>query len=331
MAGRGAAVCGRRRASTAPPYWALADFPGLGAGNQRSMLLVDVFGGLGMDASPTVRRRRLGLILRGLRERAGLTGDEVGAAIERSGSWVSRVETGRVGLRARDLVDLLSLYKVEDAAVRAQLQALAREGKRRGWWSRYADTLSGPYATYIGFEADAAVLMSYEATVVNGLLQTEDYARALFAGAALPPSTAEVVDRKVEVRMARQELLTQPDPPTLRAILDESVLLRPIGGAEVHLRQLKHLIELSELPNITIQVVPFEVGPHPGLVGSFTVMTFPSADDPDVAYIEAASGDMLVESEDVRAYHDVFDHLRAIALSPADTRDKISGMCAARP
>jgi transcriptional regulator with XRE-family HTH domain len=284
-----------------------------------------------MDASPTVRRRRLGLILRGLRERAGLTGDEVGAAIERSGSWVSRVETGRVGLRARDLADLLELYKVEDGTVRSQLQALAREGKRRGWWSRYGDAVSGPYATYIGLEADAAELLSYEATVVNGLLQTEDYARALFAGAALPLLPAEVIERKVEVRMARQELLTQPDPLVLCAILDESVLLRPIGGAEVHLRQLKHLIELSQAPNISIQVVPFEAGPHPGLIGSFTVMKFPSADDPDVAYIEAASGDILAESEDARSYYDIFDHLRAIALSPADTRDKIGGMCTARP
>ena len=284
-----------------------------------------------MDASPTVRRRRLGLILRGLRERAGLTGDEVGAAIERSSSWVSRVETGRVGLRTRDLADLLSLFNVEDPTVRSQLQALAREGKRRGWWSRYADAVSGPYATYIGFEADAAMLLSYEAVVVSGLLQTEDYARALFAGVALPPNPAEVIDRKVEVRMARQELLTQPDPLTLHAILDESVLLRPIGGAEVHRRQLKHLIELSELPNITIQVIPFEAGPHPGLIGSFTVMKFPSTDDPDVAYIEAASGDILAESEGARSYHEVFDHLRAIALSPAETRDKIGGMCAARP
>ncbi len=251
--------------------------------------------------------------------------------MERSGSWVSRVETGRVGLRARDLADLLSLYHVEDSAVRSQLEALAREGKRRGWWSRYADTVSVPYATYIGFEADAAMLLSYEATVVNGLLQTEDYARALFAGAALPPSPAEVIERKVEVRMARQELLTQPDPLTVHAILDESVLLRPIGGAEVHLGQLKHLMELSDAPNITIQVVPFEAGPHPGLIGSFTVMTFASADDPDVAYIEAAGGDVLAESEDARSYHDVFDHLRAIALSPAETRNKIGGMCAARP
>jgi transcriptional regulator with XRE-family HTH domain len=284
-----------------------------------------------VDASPTVRRRRLGLILRGLRERVGLTGDEVGAAVERSGSWVSRVETGRVGLRTRDLEDLLSLYNVEDSTVRSQLQALAREGKRRGWWSRYADTISGPYATYIGFEADAAVLLSYEATVVNGLLQTEDYARALFAGATLPSAPVEAVERKVEVRMARQELLTQPDPVTVRAILDESVLLRPIGGAEVHLGQLKHLIELSELPTISIQVVPFEAGAHPGLIGSFTVMKFPSADDPDIAYVEGASGDVLAESEDASYYSELFDHLRAIALSPADTRDKISGMCDPRP
>jgi transcriptional regulator with XRE-family HTH domain len=277
-----------------------------------------------VDGSPTVRRRRLGLILRGLRERAGLTGEEVGAVIERSGSWVSRIETGRVGLRSRDLSDLLSLYKVEDPTVRSQLQTLAREGKRRGWWSQYADAVSGPYATYIGFEADAQALLVYEAAVVNGLLQTEDYARALIAGASLPPDPDDVVERKVKVRMERQELLTQPNPLTLRVILDESVLLRPIGGAEVYRAQLKQLIERSGLPNIAIQVVPFEGAPHPGLTGSFTVVKFPSADDPDIAYIEGASGDIFAESEDALSFNEIFDHLSAIALSPKDTLDKIT-------
>ena len=165
-----------------------------------------------VDGSPTVRRRRLGLILRGLRERAGLTGEEVGTAIERSGSWVSRVETGRVGLRSRDLNDLLELYGVRDQALRDELLALAREGKQRGWWSKYADTLAGPYATYIGFESEAAELLVYETLVVHGLLQTEEYARAIFGAAMLPRNTGDMVERKVKVRMERQELLTRAQP-----------------------------------------------------------------------------------------------------------------------
>src|SRR5262249_3714711 len=126
------------------------------------------------DGSPTVRRRRLGLILRGMREKAGLTGEDAGAALERSGSWISRGETGRVGLRSRDLHDLLKVYRNDDPALAEELLALAREGKQRGWWSKYADTLSGPYATYIGFESEAAELLAYETLIVHGLLQTEE-------------------------------------------------------------------------------------------------------------------------------------------------------------
>lgn len=274
------------------------------------------------NGSPTVRRRRLGLILRGLRERSGLTGEEVGAAIERSGSWVSRVETGRVGVRGRDLADLLDHYQVQDAALREQLLLLAREGKQRGWWSKYADTLAGPYATYIGFEAAAAELLVYETLVVAGLLQTEDYARAIFE-AAIPPNTADTIERKVKVRMARQERLNGRGPTLLWAILDESILHRQIGGVEVLREQLKHLVDASYLPNVTIQVVPFDAGHHPGMIGSFTVVRFPSPDDPDIVYIEGGTGDIFAESEDAHWYNHIFDHLRADALSPAASRTKI--------
>jgi transcriptional regulator with XRE-family HTH domain len=277
-----------------------------------------------VDGSPTVRRRRLGLILRGLREKAGLTGEDVGTAIERSGSWVSRVETGRVGLRSRDLTDLLELYQVADPALADELLALAREGKQRGWWSKYADTLSGPYATYIGFETEAAELLVYETQIVHGLLQTEEYARALF-GAAMPPNTGDTIERKVKVRMERQGLLRSQRPMKLWAILDESVLHRRLGGPDVHRGQLKRLLEASDMPNVTIQVVPFDAGPHPGMIGSFTVVRFPSPDDPDIVYIEGVTGDIFAESEDVLLYQEVFDHLRAAALSPKDSRQRIVG------
>jgi transcriptional regulator with XRE-family HTH domain len=288
------------------------------------------------DGSPTVRRRRLGLILRGLREKQGLTGEQVGIAVERSGSWVSRVETGRVGLRGRDLADLLNVFGVTDPAVREELAALAREGKQRGWWSKYADSLSGPYATYIGFEAEAAKLQVYETLTVHGLLQTEDYARALFH-AALPNLDRDAMERRIKVRLARQESLLRvgPDKPAeagtsrrvrpleLWAIFDESVLHRRIGGGEVLRGQLTYLREATELPNVTVQVLPFSAGAHPGMVGSFTVIKFPVEDDTDVVYVEGVTSDIFVESEDARWYNVVFDHLLANALSPSDSRARI--------
>jgi transcriptional regulator with XRE-family HTH domain len=275
------------------------------------------------DASPTVRRRRLGLILRGLREKAGLTGEEVGASVERSGSWVSRVETGRVGLRGRDLNDLLEVYEISDEHLREELLSLAREGKQRGWWSRYADSLTGPYATYIGFESEAAELLVYDTLVVTGLLQTEDYARAVFGG-GIPPNTPDMIERKVRVRMARQQLLTKvPRPLKVWAILDESVLHRRFGGIDVLCGQLKHLLDACTLSNVVIQVVSFNAGPHPGMIGSFSLVRFPSPDDPDLVYVEGMTGDIFAESEDALWYHEVFDHLRAAALSPTESRAKI--------
>jgi transcriptional regulator with XRE-family HTH domain len=280
------------------------------------------------DGSPTVRRRRLGLILRGLREKAGLTGEEVGAAIERSGSWVSRVETGRVGLRGRDLRDLLTLYRVEDEKLGEELLGLAREGKQRGWWSKYADTLSGPYATYIGFEAEAAELRVYETLVVHGLLQTEEYARAMFA-ATIPANKEDMIERKVRIRLARQALLDGSRPVQLRAVFGEGVLMRQIGGAVVLRDQLKKLAEASRRPNITLQVIPFTRGVHPGMIGSFTVVRFPSPDDPDIVYIEGMTGDVFAESEDAHIYNEVFDHLSSAALSPAESQAKIDQACEA--
>jgi transcriptional regulator with XRE-family HTH domain len=275
------------------------------------------------DGSPTVRRRRLGLILRGLREKAGMTGEEVGAAIERSGSWISRVETGRVGLRGRDLNDLLDVYQVDDQRIRDELLALAREGKQRGWWSKYADTLSGPYATYIGFESEAAELLVYETLVVHGLLQTEEYARAVCAP-VIPAVTAEGVERKVKVRMERQSLLDGAQPLKLWAIMDESTLHRRIGGTAVLRGQLEHLLEAGQRPNITVQVVPFSGGANPGMIGSFTIVRFrPPHDDPDIVYVESVAGDIFEESEDTKWYNVVFDHLRAAALSPAESIKRI--------
>ena len=276
-----------------------------------------------VDGSPTVRRRRLGLILRNMREKSGLTGEDVGAVLERSGSWVSRVETGRVGLRSRDLSDLLKVYGSNEQPIADELLALAREGKQRGWWSKYADTLSGPYATYIGFESEAAELLSYEALVVPGLLQTEDYARSVFGSAMRPNNAGDWGERKVAVRLARQERLVGENALRVWVILDESVIRRRIGGVAVFRGQLKRLAEVGLSPNVTIQVVPFDAGPIPGMIGSFSVVRFPSPDDPDIVYIEGAAGDVFAEAEDAVWYDEVFGHLRAAALSPLDSRNMI--------
>jgi transcriptional regulator with XRE-family HTH domain len=272
--------------------------------------------------SPTVRRRRLGAILRGLRERRGLTGEEVSVKIDHSGAWLSRVETGRVSLRTGDLTVLLDMYQVSERALRDELLALARDGNQRGWWSKYADTLSGPYSTYIGFEAEADNLQVYETLVVHGLLQTEEYARATIQ-AALPSLGPAAVERKVSIRMARQELLRRQDPLRVWAIFDESLLRRRIGGVPVLRGQLIRLLETADDPNVTAQVLPFTAGTNPGMLGSFTVIKFPLPDDLDVVYVEGVTGDIFAEGEDVRWYNLLFEHLQATALSPAHSYELI--------
>jgi hypothetical protein len=254
-----------------------------------------------------------------MRERAGLTGEEAGGSLERSGSWISRVETGRVGLRGRDLSDLLKLYRVEDPEVALQLNALAREGKQRGWWSRYADIVTGAYASYIGFESESTELLAYDALCVPGLLQTEQYARTLLQG-TMPRLSPDVVARRVEVRVARQSVLSRAKPPGLWSIMDASVLHRNLGARDTMPAQLELLMEASWRPNITLQVVPFDARYHPGMVGNFTLVRFALPDDPDIVYIEGMSRDVFVEADDAREYREVFEHLKAAALSPEETR-----------
>jgi hypothetical protein len=257
-----------------------------------------------------------------MRERAGLTGEDAGTALERSGSWISRVETGRVGLRGRDLADLLKLYRVDDPEVALRLNALAREGKQRGWWSRYADIVAGPYASYIGLESEATELLGYDALCLPGLLQTEQYARALLQG-TIPRLTPEVVARRVEVRLARQSLLTGAKPLRLRSIIDASVLHRDLGGRDIMPAQLERLAEASRQPNITVQVMPFNARYHPGMMGNFTLVRFALPDDPDIVYIEGMSKDVFVEADDAREYREIFGHLKASALGPEESRHYI--------
>ncbi|RZU49892.1 helix-turn-helix protein [Krasilnikovia cinnamomea] len=273
------------------------------------------------QVSPTVRRRRLGLELKRLREEQRLSREEVAAHLEVSVSTVSRIETGRGGLRPKDLRQLLDLYGVADEETRADLEALARAGKVQGWWTRHAGELRSAYSTFIGLEAEASWLLDFEAITVPGLLQTESYARALLAS-ALPAMTDDAIEARVRVRIQRQlARLDGPTPVDLWAIIDESVIRRRVGGPLVMREQLKHLIDMAGRPNVTLQVLPYAAGAHPGVIGSFVVLRF--AQDPDVAYIEGVAGDVYAEGTDVQRFTLAFDGLRASAASPSASRDML--------
>ncbi|GAB1694075.1 helix-turn-helix domain-containing protein [Krasilnikovia sp. M28-CT-15] len=273
------------------------------------------------QVSPTVRRRRLGLELKRLRDEQRLSREEVAAHLEVSVSTVSRIETGRGGLRPKDLRQLLDLYGVSDEATRSDLEALARAGKVQGWWTRHAGELRSAYSTFIGLEAEASWLLDFEAITVPGLLQTESYARALLAS-ALPAMTDDAIEARVRVRIQRQRArLDGATPVDLWAIIDESVIRRQVGGSLVMREQLKHLVEMAGRPNVTLQVLPYAAGAHPGVIGSFVVLRF--VQDPDVAYIEGVAGDVYAEGTDVQRFTLAFDGLRAAAASPGASRDML--------
>lgn len=278
--------------------------------------------------SPTVRRRRLAAELRRLRERAQLTMEEVGEQIGWSATKISRIETSRVGVVPKDVGSLLDLYRV-DGSRREELLKLARDARKRGWWQAYSD-LSSDYTSYISLEAETTSMRSFGTVLLPGLVQTEDYARAVIrAGLILAPPGE--VERRIEVRMARQSLLTQTNPLRLWTILDEAAVCRTIGGSTVMRAQLKRLLELAELPNVTIQVLPFTAGAHSGTSGAFEILEFPEPADPDVVFLENLTDSLYVEREaDVYRYTVAFDHLRAKALDPDDSRDFIA-KAAVRP
>jgi transcriptional regulator with XRE-family HTH domain len=265
--------------------------------------------------SPTVRRRRLAAELRRLRETAELTIDEVGEKLECSASKISRIETGHVGVTPRDVRDMLEVYGIGDDEREALVQ-LAREARRKGWWHAYNEVFTG---SFVGLESDASSLRAFQALLVPGLLQTDDYIRAVIR--AIRPDSAEAdVDRRVAARMTRQKLLTDAHPPEYWTVIDEAVLHRTVGGPEIMRAQLERLVEMAALPHVTLQVVPFEAGAHAGMEAPFLVLGFPEQADPDVVYVEnTTSGVYLEQPADVHRYTLMFDHLRAAALKPDDT------------
>ena len=265
--------------------------------------------------SPTVRRKRLGSELLRLREAAGCNGEEVAEHMKwGASSKVYRIEKGEIGVRIGDLTSLLDFYGVTDTELRDGLRVLAREGRKRGWWAPYNDVTNRNFATYIGLESAATELRSYEALVFHGLVQTEQYARALLAATAPEPATS--VDRKVQLRMDRQKRLAEPDPVRLTMVVDESVLLRRVGGREVMRDQLRRLRDLVLAERVTLRVLRLETGANPGMVSSFTHIHFADPLDPDCVYLESLSGDIFVEGEELVAdYTRAFDVIHSCATT----------------
>jgi transcriptional regulator with XRE-family HTH domain len=267
----------------------------------------------------TVRRILLGSQLRRLREAKGMSRQDAGYEIRASESKISRLELGRVSFKERDVEDLLRLYGVTDPVEQEALLQLAREANNPGWWHRYSDVLPNWFQTYVGLEESATLIRTYELQFVPGLLQSEGYARAVIrlgnAGA-----TDQEIDQRVELRLQRQERLTGPNAPRLWAVLDEAALRRPIGGPEVMRGQFEHLIEMSKLPNVTIQVMPFRFGGHAAEGGAFTILRFPEQDLPDVVYVENLTGAMYLDKrDDVDTYLQAMERLCVDSATPERT------------
>ncbi|MFK4112384.1 helix-turn-helix domain-containing protein [Streptomyces sp. NPDC002176] len=264
------------------------------------------------NVNPTVRRRRLGQELRKLRELKGMTAEEVADRLLVSQSKISRLENGRRSISQRDVRDLCGVYEVEDQRVVDSLMEMARDSRQQGWWHTFGDI---PYSVYIGLESAAQSLRVYEPQLVTGLLQTHAYAEALVRGALPETSTAEI-DKRVKVRMRRQDRVTdESNPLRLWVVLDEAALHRVVGSKLIMREQLEHLIELSQLPHVTVQVLPFEVGAHPGLNGQYAILEFADAADSSVVYLEGVTSDLYLEKgPDVQQYAVMYEHLRAQAL-----------------
>jgi transcriptional regulator with XRE-family HTH domain len=275
--------------------------------------------------SPTVRRRRLRSEMRRIRDDLGLTIEDVSQASDGdiSESAISRWENGDRGLRPTELRILLDIYKVEGAE-REALLTLCRQARERGWWHTHGDAVPDWFKTYIGLETDATSIRVYESELVHGLLQTEDYARAILRTAPTPISDREA-ERRVAVRAARQERLTGEEPPAYWAVLNEAVIRRTVGGAEVMRAQLRHIAEVSELTHVNVQVLPFRAGEHPSMIGGFRILGFPEPTDPNVVFQETQLGGLYHERlEDVDRYTLMFNHLIAKALDPGESRRLIT-------
>jgi transcriptional regulator with XRE-family HTH domain len=276
------------------------------------------------NVNPTVRRRRLGQELRKLREAKNMTAEQVAERLLVSQSKISRLENGRRSISQRDVRDLCGVYEVEDERMVDSLMQMAKDSRQQGWWHAFGDI---PYSVYIGLETDAESLRMYEPQIIPGLLQTHAYAEAVITG-ALPESTPVEIEKRVTVRTRRQERIRDEERPLrLWAVIDEGALHRIVGSRQLMVEQLEHLIEQSHLPHVTVQVIPFEMGAHPGISGQYSILEFPDTSDSSVVYIEGVTSDLYLEkAQDVGKYSVMYEHLRAQALNVEQTRDFISEM-----
>lgn len=249
------------------------------------------------NSGPTVLRILLGAQLRRLREGKGISREDAGYEIRASGSKISRMELGRVSFKERDVADLLTMYGVKDAAEREALLGLARQANNPGWWHHFGDIMPPWFQSYLGLEAAASLIRTYEVQFVPGLLQTPEYARAVVmlghAGA-----TPDEIDRRVELRRQRQQLLDRLEAPQLWAVIDEAVLRRPIGGFEVMRGQIEALIEAAKKPNVRLQIIPFNAGGHAAAGGPFAILRFPEPELPDVVYVEQLTSAIYLDKRD---------------------------------
>jgi transcriptional regulator with XRE-family HTH domain len=270
-------------------------------------------------SGPTARRLVLGSQLRRLREASGISREDAGYAIRGSGSKISRLELGRVGFKERDVADLLTLYGVLDETERESFLDLVRRSNEPGWWHRFNDLMPSWFQDYVGLEESASRIQTYELQFVPGLLQTEKYARAV-ATQGRPESPEDELDRRVRLRMQRQKLFTQPKAPRLWAVLDESVLHRPIGGADVLREQIEFLLEATTMSTVTLQILPFDLG-RSGAEGAFTILRFAEPELPDIVYLEHLCGALYLDKPDeVEVYSKVSHRLAVDAHTPEQTR-----------
>ncbi|MGI8328986.1 helix-turn-helix domain-containing protein [Actinomadura scrupuli] len=268
---------------------------------------------------PTIRLRRLGLELKGHREAAGYNLAQAERLLKRSASSISRIEKGLHHPPERDVEYFLNKYGVTEAGIYQRLYALSRDGRKRGWWQRYGTDLSPETMDLIGLEADAVSIDFFELCLIPGLLQTEDYARAVISTGPFG-SVQEQLDRLVTVRMKRQEVLIKPRPPHVWAIIDESALHRPVGSSDVMRMQLSHLVSAARLPHVKLQVLPFQVGEHPCMTGAFKILDIGERGDLQVVIVDSLTQITYREEEaEVRRYADAFHRLKAAALPEADS------------
>lgn len=277
------------------------------------------------ELSPVVQRRRLRTELRRARQDAGLTQEHVAEAMDWSLSKVIRIEVGSVGISTNDLKALLRYYKIVDPGRTQELVALARAARERSWWSMYRDVGPPGLLQLIGYESAASTLRNFEPLIVPDLLQTEEYARAIIRGLDDWAPVA-LVDTQAEIRMRRQALVDRTDPPLLFFVLDEAVVRRSVGGAGVMRRQVRRLIEMADRPHVTIEIIPFSAGVHPGLNGPFVVLEFPDAGDDDVLYLENHGGAQISRDiqEEIVKYREAYEHLRRVSLRSEDSISYLS-------